>query len=376
MTAAAQSKFIPDGTARGAENEPEAVVLADTFADAKAVISNVTGTAKILRSGTDEWTTLVEGDVLQEGDQIRTDGNSSVDIVYDESSLNTAHIEENSIVEYRGLEPTFVYLADGSICNSLEALPEGQEYEVATDTAVNAIRGTKFLRSFNAANQTDSTVVADGSVESFSVLPDGSKGEESIVIQKDNALTVTPELLRVTPFSQLRPLPSDFEIRKKISGLENDFQKRLGESVGGPEALKEHRKRALEHMEQPEFHQAFHNKRREMMEIRREAMMKGRGPGFTKPRSPDQALPAVPGEEIKPGELPPAGQEEFRPTPIYPGEPKEFEKSDPDQSKPDDLKRRPEPGHNQHHAEPKPTGGGQRPPKGGPKGGGAPGPRH
>jgi signal transduction histidine kinase len=387
--AMAQSKFIPDGTAQSAKNEPEAVVLADTFADGKAVISSVTGTVKILRSGTDEWVAIVEGNVLEEGDQIRTDSESSVDIVYDSSSLNTARIDENTIAEFRGLEPTFVYLADGSIFNSLEALPEGQDYEVATDTAVNAIRGTKFLRTFEAANQTDSTAVTDGSVESFSVLSDGTKSEESVFIQKDNALTLTPELLRTTPFSQLKPVLSSFETRKKIAGLEDNLQKRLAQSVGGPEILKEHRERARANMEHPEFHQAFQNKRRAMIEKRREALIEGRRPNITKPR--------MPGEEIKSGEQAvdreeAPGQKQFDPN--GPKEQKNLDrlkhenlKHHPDKldrpgpdnhqgKRPDERKMKgAEPGHNQHQGGPKPTGGGARPAKSGPRGGGAPGGR-
>ena len=79
-----QSKFIPDTS-----NEYKPQALASSFTDGKAVISNVTGTAKILRSGSDEWTSVSENDTIKEGDQIRTDNNASVDVIFHGATVNS-----------------------------------------------------------------------------------------------------------------------------------------------------------------------------------------------------------------------------------------------------------------------------------------------
>ena len=315
-----QSKFIPDTS-----NEYKPQALASSFTDGKAIISNVTGTAKILRSGSDEWVPVGENDTLQEGDQIRTDNNASVDVVYDDSSLNVTHIDQNTIAKFTSLEPTRIYLSDGSVFSSLEALPKGQEYEVATDTSVNAIRGTKFLRTYEAKKKTDSTVVADGSVQSFSVMPDGSKSEESVFVSKDNTLTLTPELLHKTPFSKLQPVLSSVEHQKEIDGLEKGVQKHLEDSSGGPDALKAHREHVLVTMKQPEFREAFQEKQKEMAEKRRQALMEKGGPNAALQSGPNVSGPeqpqGTPHQRLAPGPGPATGgARPPRPAPKTPGD--------------------------------------------------------
>ncbi|MBI4430312.1 MAG: FecR domain-containing protein [Candidatus Omnitrophica bacterium] len=237
--------------------------LADSLIDHVAVVSHISGNVRILRSGSNEWTDALENDSVSEGDRIKTDSGASVDIVYDDSALNVVQIEENTLAEFRGIEPTHLYLADGSIFNTLDALPEGQTYEVATDTAVNAIRGTEFLRTFNAADQTDSTVVGRGSVESFSIALDGTRSTESVVINENKMLKLDPQILQSAPFGELKPERASKEHKQMIKDFSKGVETRLEQKHGGSQRLNEIRNNAKTLMSKPDFRETFQKRESE-----------------------------------------------------------------------------------------------------------------
>jgi hypothetical protein len=240
------------------QSEPSgADELASSFGDHQAAISHLAGSVRILRADSEEWAEAKENDSVAEGDQIKTSNGASCDILYDDSSLNIVHVDENSIVTFLTIEPTYLYLMDGSIFNSLEGLPDGEQYEVSTETATTGIRGTKFLRTYLASEQSDSTIVSEGTVESFPVLADGSLSQEAVRIQKDNELTLTPEMLRSTPISGLRPVPATPEHRGRLEHFSNGVETRLEKFAGGREQLNQKREQARAAMRAPGFRIRF-----------------------------------------------------------------------------------------------------------------------
>lgn len=118
-----------------------------------AKIIDVSGEVKILKGGTDEWLTAAEGDFIETGDQIITGTAGSVDIALDAYLLNITHISENTKAEFRSLKPTDIYMEDGSIYSALDGLASDEGYQIATPTAVAAVRGTHFEVGFDGTTK-------------------------------------------------------------------------------------------------------------------------------------------------------------------------------------------------------------------------------
>lgn len=233
----------------------EAQALASSFTDHAATIAHVKGDVRILREGTDGWTPVEENENVQQGNQIKTGSGGSTDIVYDHSSLNVVHLDENTIAVFRAIEPTDLYLTDGSIFNSLQGLPQGESYEVATAVSITGVRGTQFLRIYIAADQSDSTIVSDGTVASVPILSDGSRSKESVLVRKNSVLVLTPETLRTTPPAEIRPLPATEEHLRKMEDVSRSVESHLERFAGGHEVLERRRERAQAMMKEPHFHE-------------------------------------------------------------------------------------------------------------------------
>lgn len=112
--------------------------------ETKAKIVSLEGTVKILKKNAETWQAAQENQPIDEGDQILTGQNSSADIAYDNYLLNISHLKENTKAEIRSIDPTDIYLEDGSIFSALDGLSGKGGYQIATPTAVAAVRGTHF----------------------------------------------------------------------------------------------------------------------------------------------------------------------------------------------------------------------------------------
>ncbi|MDP3920253.1 MAG: FecR domain-containing protein [Candidatus Omnitrophota bacterium] len=140
---------------------------AKSLVDHEAGVFNLGGTVLVLRNNSTDWVPLKIKDAINEGDQIRTQQNSFVEIYYDAYFLNIARMGSNTFAEFRAIEPTDVFLSDGRVLNALDGLPPGSTYEVATPTSVAGVRGTHFIREHDAKINESRTFVTEGSVEHF-----------------------------------------------------------------------------------------------------------------------------------------------------------------------------------------------------------------
>ncbi len=118
-----------------------------------AKIVDVSGEVRILKNGSEDWAAVAAGDFIQSGDQILTGASGTADIAIDSYLLNIAHIAENTKAEFRSLKPTDIYMEDGSIYSALDGLGAGDGYQIATPTAVAAVRGTHFEVGYDGANK-------------------------------------------------------------------------------------------------------------------------------------------------------------------------------------------------------------------------------
>ncbi|MBN1688835.1 MAG: hypothetical protein JW893_07010 [Candidatus Omnitrophica bacterium] len=153
--------------------------------DQWARVYQVNGNVKIASEGSDDWKKVKEGTVIQKGDVVVTNEGSSASITFDESLMNVTFIPENTRAVFRSIEPTDIYLEDGTIYNVFENLPKGSGWQVSNPVAVAAVRGTWYLVQYQASNGELITAVFDvpedgqtSQVALIEVLEDGTEGSE------------------------------------------------------------------------------------------------------------------------------------------------------------------------------------------------------
>lgn len=118
--------------------------------DHKAKVIAIEGSAKIQKKENGSWKPLSKGQVIEEGNSILTSANSFVSIAYDEAYLSIAKIDANTKATFRQIEPTDLFLEDGTVFSIVENLKPGEQLQVSTPVAVTAVRGTRFINRFNA----------------------------------------------------------------------------------------------------------------------------------------------------------------------------------------------------------------------------------
>ena len=89
-----------------------------------------------------EWQKVDASTVLEKGDVIQTAGESSVDIVIGKETDKSVKIEENSRMEFEGINPAHLNLSEGKILVKLKKLEPKSSFTVKTPTAICGARGT------------------------------------------------------------------------------------------------------------------------------------------------------------------------------------------------------------------------------------------
>ena len=121
--------------------------------DHTAKIVSLEGDVRSLKKGADNWQAAQKDQIIEAGDQLLTGKSSFADITYDPYLLNITRIQENTKAEFRTINPTDIYLEDGSIFSALDGLDSKGEYQIATPTAVAAVRGTHFDVAYDEQNK-------------------------------------------------------------------------------------------------------------------------------------------------------------------------------------------------------------------------------
>lgn len=172
--------FVMASWALGVSQVPGlyAEVLSTNSAESQtqsAKIVDLEGDVRILKKDSAEWQAAKKDQIIEAGDQIITGKTSFVDISYDHYLLNITRIQENTKAEFRTIQPTDIYLEDGSIFSALDGLDEKGGYQIATPIAVAGVRGTHF------------DVAYDPSSQKFSAasLPSGEEGHTSRIFVSD-----------------------------------------------------------------------------------------------------------------------------------------------------------------------------------------------
>ncbi|MDP3920455.1 MAG: FecR domain-containing protein [Candidatus Omnitrophota bacterium] len=127
-------------------------IIAASKQDKQAKIYEVQGRAKIAREGSDDWQKLRAGSYIQEGDIVLTSEGARVQIAFDESFLNIVTVPGNTRAVFRAIEPTDIFLEDGTLYNVFDGLGKNANWKVTTPTAVAAVRGTTYFVNYTASN--------------------------------------------------------------------------------------------------------------------------------------------------------------------------------------------------------------------------------
>ncbi len=156
--------------------------------DKKAVIYDLEGKARISKKGEDGWQDVKAGVEIQEGDVIITSPKSKVFITFDRNYYNVTYVPENTRVVFKSIEPTDMFLEDGTVYNMFDGIPKGSNWQVSTPTAVAAVRGTWMVVNFLLETGEFLSIVVDvehdgedSKIEVIDILDSGEQGSSVIV---------------------------------------------------------------------------------------------------------------------------------------------------------------------------------------------------
>lgn len=186
--------------------------------DHRAEVFQLEGDSRILKKDSEDWTRVKQGMSVEKGDKIYTGEGAFILIHLDAYYLNFVRIDENTQAEFRSIEPADIFLSDGSLFSQLDGLAKDSVYAIATPTAVSGVRGTSFLRRFDASRMEDTTQVASGIVELAPLAPNGRiLWDEKIVIHADEQLQFDVKTLESSGgFRNLSVLPLSPEIKAQL----------------------------------------------------------------------------------------------------------------------------------------------------------------
>ncbi|MBN1881940.1 MAG: FecR domain-containing protein [Deltaproteobacteria bacterium] len=147
-------------------------VMAQKARDDTAVVTSVEGFVDVLYHGSSDWIPLKTGDVLHAGDQIETDAEGYVQILFAEDSI--LKIGPDSLVAIKSLgtvEVTKVHLSTfelirGKIRTFVNPPSEGKaELIIETENASCGVRGTDFGESYDPDLSRTFIMTVSGCVE-------------------------------------------------------------------------------------------------------------------------------------------------------------------------------------------------------------------
>lgn len=205
------------------------VILEDSLSDHQAKVFEIVGEVWFQTSSSEDWQPLAKDQDIYEGDKIKTSAGAYAVISYDESFLNYVRIEEKTLMEFEALEPTVVRIEDGSVFNNLDGLLEGSFYETSTPTSVAAVRGTSFVRSYNASDGTDDTSVVTGTVEVAPVDFETGRAHKSAryEVKADHSLALDRKKVLSGNFESFKPKVMTQKRKEHLQLKRNQFEQRI-----------------------------------------------------------------------------------------------------------------------------------------------------
>ncbi len=188
--------------------------------DYRCEIMTVQGTASVVSAN--ETKPVKEGDLLKEGDQLKVEAGSYVDVAYDKQWNNITRIGENSDVTIKSIYPTGLKMKEGDIFAKLHRLPKGTTFEIQTPVAVAAVRGSEYFTE-HRGGETKVFNYSPSPVEVFSFDKGGQLMDRTMIQESEK--------------TEIKGIAEAPRVPEKMSP---DEMKRVDEKSGGMEvAIKE-----------------------------------------------------------------------------------------------------------------------------------------
>ncbi len=194
--------------------------------DKKAKAFLVKGDVKIAKKSGKDWKALENGMLVEEGDIILTAKNATASVTFDANYGNVSHLPGNTRAVFRSIEPTDIYLEDGTIYNFFDALPKNSHWKVSSPTAVAAVRGTQFFVSFTTASGeyfVGTFLVPDDGSDSEIQLTDVRQGTEDDVLNIPEDFQI--HLKEGQPFDEALLEKMNAQWRQAIEEFLNELEK-------------------------------------------------------------------------------------------------------------------------------------------------------
>ncbi len=126
-------------------------------------VNAVKGEASVIRA--DQTIPIKTGDTLQQGDQIRTASDGTVDLTVNNVAGYRALPESESSILNADPHDMNLSVTKGKIVINLSKLSKDSTFQVKTPTAIAAVRGTQFSCEANGGDRGSSFAVREGAVE-------------------------------------------------------------------------------------------------------------------------------------------------------------------------------------------------------------------
>ncbi len=126
-------------------------------------VNAIKGEASVIRA--DQTLPIKAGDTLQQGDQIRTASDGTVDLTVNNIAGYRALPDSESSVISADPHDMDLSVTKGKIVINLSKLPKDSTFQVKTPTAIASVRGTQFSCEANGGVRGASFAVREGAVE-------------------------------------------------------------------------------------------------------------------------------------------------------------------------------------------------------------------
>jgi len=147
----------------------------------KVTIIATSGEVLVLKKDATQWQAAQPGDILTEGDTIKTLGGAKAELQFPSGSSIVLNEETSLAIESLALktytpkkeEKTEVFLIDGKIKAIIEKLDKDRQFEIKTPTAIAGVRGTIFYLNVTRESERIMTGLlqdADEKILSFSLM--------------------------------------------------------------------------------------------------------------------------------------------------------------------------------------------------------------
>jgi len=114
------------------------------LADQVEVMSS-SGQVQVLLNGTEEYTVVQEGMLLQAGDAIKTGSGATAELSFNDENTNVVRLSENTAINVTFSGEEKLELSEGEAFASIGKLESGSSFEIRTPTVVSGARGTDWV---------------------------------------------------------------------------------------------------------------------------------------------------------------------------------------------------------------------------------------